>query len=455
METNIKIANFGFNAVISKNEHYFISYSRDDADRIAPIAQAIYDKACKTFGRPIPFWYDRSGLKFGTEWEEQIIQSLKSCKAVIMFLTNDLFQKEDTYMLTEYELATKDFKKTVYCIWLDPPDSSSINDRLRGWRIKLHRLQGLECIPCETTDSIANRVIAMISGSFVPKPISNNRESFWKKYKNILIPTLIIAAVIAFLTFSVIVPAIKNSPTGGTAPINPNSSNTSPPASNYFQDDTSTYSNDDKNNSITVSVSRVGQTVTFGNYEQDNITSNGEEPLEWIVLEMRNNTALIITKYGIDNPPFNNSKTDTTWANSNLRQWMNNKFYNKAFSSQEKEAILEANVSSENSLKWGTKGGSSTQDKIFALSESETNKYFTSNSDRQTLATSYAESNGATVSTDFFINGQGTTWWWLRNPGSHANEASYISGKGSIAVYGAEVNSSHVCARPAMWVAIN
>lgn len=442
---NLNVANFGFDAIISEGEHYFISYSRDDTNRIAPIAKAIHDKACQKCGRLLPFWYDRSGLKFGYDWEQQIIKSLKSCKAVIMFLTNELFQKEGTYMYREFQLAQY-YKKTVYCVWLDKLEPKNIvSDKLVSWHFDLRALQGLECIPHETTDSISDRVVTMLFNLPVPPP---RPIPFLEKYKNIIILTLAAVAVVAVLTFAVIVPAIKNIFSGGgTVDYGTNSI----PEGTTTQDDKSIFDN----SSATISVSRVGQTITLGTYEQDNITSNGSEPIEWTVLEIRDNTALIITRYGIDNPQFNTSKTNTTWADSNLRRWMNNTFYNSAFSSQEKQVILEVNVSSEDSLKWGTNGGSSTKDKIFALSESETNKYFSGNGDRQTLATNYAESNGAMVSTDFFMNGKGTTWWWLRNPGSHENEASYISGKGSIASYGAEVNSKHACARPAMWIAVN
>lgn len=39
----------------------------------------------------------------------------------------------------------------------------------------------------------------------------------------------------------------------------------------------------------------VGNIVTFGSYEQDADTSNGNEPLEWIVLKYENGRALLLS----------------------------------------------------------------------------------------------------------------------------------------------------------------
>ena len=56
----------------------------------------------------------------------------------------------------------------------------------------------------------------------------------------------------------------------------------------------------------------VGSTVTFGSYEQDNDTSNGKEPLEWIVLSYQDGKSLLISKYGLDCQPYNTVRADMT-----------------------------------------------------------------------------------------------------------------------------------------------
>ena len=44
----------------------------------------------------------------------------------------------------------------------------------------------------------------------------------------------------------------------------------------------------------------VGTTITLGEYEQDNDVSNGPEPIKWIVLDIQDNKALILSKYLLD-----------------------------------------------------------------------------------------------------------------------------------------------------------
>lgn len=43
-------------------------------------------------------------------------------------------------------------------------------------------------------------------------------------------------------------------------------------------------------------VAKAGDYVFFGAYEQDNNTSNGKEDVEWLVLEVKDGKALVISK---------------------------------------------------------------------------------------------------------------------------------------------------------------
>ena len=62
--------------------------------------------------------------------------------------------------------------------------------------------------------------------------------------------------------------------------------------------------------------------VKFGNYFiNDNKT---KEPIEWRVLEVSNNKALLITKDAIDCKPYNNEFERITWEYCSLRHWLNN-----------------------------------------------------------------------------------------------------------------------------------
>ena len=73
-------------------------------------------------------------------------------------------------------------------------------------------------------------------------------------------------------------------------------------------------------------------TITFGSYEQDNNLKNGQEPIEWLVLERAGDYAMIISKYGLDAQPYHGVSEDVTWENCTLRVWLNLVFAPSAFS---------------------------------------------------------------------------------------------------------------------------
>lgn len=75
----------------------------------------------------------------------------------------------------------------------------------------------------------------------------------------------------------------------------------------------------------------------FGEYEQDNDSGNGPEPLQWIVLAEEDGKLLMSTLYGID--VIEAKDTNECWGTSELREWLNGAFYNSAFSDAEREYI--------------------------------------------------------------------------------------------------------------------
>ena len=90
---------------------------------------------------------------------------------------------------------------------------------------------------------------------------------------------------------------------------------------------------------------KVGDYIKFGAYEQDSDTSNGKEEIEWLVLEVKDGKALVISKYALDCKPYNESYTEVTWETCTLRSWLNNDFINAAFSAVEKTMIPTVTVS--------------------------------------------------------------------------------------------------------------
>jgi len=90
-----------------------------------------------------------------------------------------------------------------------------------------------------------------------------------------------------------------------------------------------------------------GDIIYFGRYEQDNDTSNGMEPIEWLVLypDFDNNNRLLLSTKALDCYPIRPNGEETfTWENSELREWLNNGFFNVAFNEKEKAMIYEGDV---------------------------------------------------------------------------------------------------------------
>ena len=75
--------------------------------------------------------------------------------------------------------------------------------------------------------------------------------------------------------------------------------------------------------------------VTFGSYAQDNDRSNGTEPIEWIVLDVQEGKALLLSKYGLSAAGYHDTWDDCTWETCSLRTWLNDRFLNWAFSLEE------------------------------------------------------------------------------------------------------------------------
>ncbi len=191
----------------------------------------------------------------------------------------------------------------------------------------------------------------------------------------------------------------------------------------------------------------VGDYVFFGTYEQDNNTSNGEEDIEWLVLDKQDNKILVISKYALDCEQYNTSNTDVTWETCSLRSWLNNDFINSAFNDGEKSVIPTVTVSADKNPIFSTNPGGATQDKVFLLSITEANKYFSSYSSRQCKPTVYATAQRTYVSSS-----NGNCLWWLRSPGYDQNYAAFVYYDGDGGEDGRPVDLGSSAVRPALWI---
>ena len=226
----------------------------------------------------------------------------------------------------------------------------------------------------------------------------------------------------------------------------------------------------DSHEEIDTNSIRVGDVIGFGNYK-NRIIDNPEE-IEWTVLEVKDNMALLISKNLLSNNSFSypdDGSHSIIWENCELRTWLNSDFLNAAFSSREKEAILLTvvdNSSSQGNKEWNPNSEKDTQDRVFLLSYAEAERYFDSEEER-----ACGETN---IDTDLSSLPQFAEefGWWLRSPGNPAIEIRTRKADGTeevkkaenvIAIvtksgktgFSAPATVEDVGIRPCLWIDLN
>ena len=201
----------------------------------------------------------------------------------------------------------------------------------------------------------------------------------------------------------------------------------------------------------------AGTIVEFGFYEQDNDFSNGTEPIEWLVLEIRDGKVLLFSLEGLDCLPYNEEYVDITWEDCTLRGWLNDEFYNNAFSAAEKDRIEETWLTNPDNSEYGTEGGNDTQDKVFLLSMEELEWYFPldengENRHSAVRPTAYALERGAGGWNTGGKWNHGYCRYWLRSPGEVQDKATFGFIAGYVFHPGMLVSHDDLAVRPAIWI---
>ena len=79
--------------------------------------------------------------------------------------------------------------------------------------------------------------------------------------------------------------------------------------------------------------------IVFGRYEQDGDTSNGPEPIEWILMGTTGDRRYLISRYVLDYMPMNSERENINWDSCSLNTWLNNDFCDAAFNEDELEQL--------------------------------------------------------------------------------------------------------------------
>ncbi len=191
---------------------------------------------------------------------------------------------------------------------------------------------------------------------------------------------------------------------------------------------------------------KTGDVIVFGSYEQDNNKKNGKEAIEWLVLSNDGKELFIVSRYALDWKWYNNNKCENiTWEKCSLRKWLNNDFYNAAFSASDKKLIKTTNLKNNEIIDFEMKGGNDTKDNVFLLSLEDmvNTKYgFSSDFDepdivRRCAPTAYAVEQGAYFDDEEeTLNNEYACDWWLRSPGDHGDRATIVSSPGYVFTVG-------------------
>ena len=188
-----------------------------------------------------------------------------------------------------------------------------------------------------------------------------------------------------------------------------------------------------------------GDIITFGDYN-------------WRVLDVKDGRALIITEDIVELRWYHKKFVEITWADCDLRKYLNNEFYNK-FSQDEKAKISTVTSRNPDNPWFKTKGGNDTTDGIFLLSLEEVCEYFDDSGAKlrdKGNQTWYIddENNGKRQAK----HGNDFHWWRLRSPGYYGRTAASVSYYGYVYVRGNGVHGrprDGGGVRPALWLKLH
>jgi hypothetical protein len=199
---------------------------------------------------------------------------------------------------------------------------------------------------------------------------------------------------------------------------------------------------------------KIGDIISFSGYD-------------WCVLDVREDTALIITENIVSRRAYNKKRVPVTWETCDLRKYLNGEFLGKV----DKSRIAPQTIQNPDNLWYETtwygtkaKGGNPTQDSVFVLSLEEVDYYFGNSGDyenkrRKKVDYPNTKEFVSADNGDYFLNIHDSKratkleeCWWLRSPGHCGETAAFVCGDGTINVSGRPVEYDDAGVRPALWV---
>lgn len=201
----------------------------------------------------------------------------------------------------------------------------------------------------------------------------------------------------------------------------------------------------------------IGGTIAFGKHE-------------WRILDIKDGKALLLSDEIIEQRDYHDKKEEVTWETSETRNYLNNCFMEN-FDHNEKKSILPVVNANKYNPWYGSKGGNSTEDRIFLLSLDDVVRCYFGDSGRlldnprknQRYWFDRKDENNTRRKATFM---KSSWWWWLRTPGKNNKVSVYIHGDGNVGIQGNGISktsfntvhpktqSNKGGIRPALWLTL-
>lgn len=144
------------------------------------------------------------------------------------------------------------------------------------------------------------------------------------------------------------------------------------------------------------------------------------DAIEWDIIKTSGNNYTLLAKSSLDSRRMRDYSASNQYMYSELRTFLNNDFYNLAFTDKEKNLINTTTVINSNASLHDPNGNSygfsytqpNSDDKVFLLSIREANRTYSSY--KQANKTDYA----------LAINNSASNYWWTRSPISYGTTTS-------------------------------
>lgn len=173
-----------------------------------------------------------------------------------------------------------------------------------------------------------------------------------------------------------------------------------------------------------------GDYVYFGRFEQDNDLSNGSEMILWRVLQVTEDSIMLLSDSLLASRPYQETFEEANWRDSDIRAWLNSEFMSRAFTGAEVSAMLENEVTTAANPVYSNESEVVTKDYVYLLSSQEvTNPVYGfypssayNTATRKAVRTEYALAN----------DGDAHNCWWLRDNSLSLYFGAYISSGGKV-----------------------